>query len=336
MPDTSKNRRATAADVARAVGVSRTTVGFVLNDTPGQTISAKTRQRVRAEAARLGYRPSRAARALAGGRSGIILFVLPDWPVDFALRRYLEEAAQVLADAGYSLVTHTRRAADRARPLWELLDPEVVCGIRPFASDELASMQDCGITRILPEPGNPESDAAFALIGTAPESQVRHLHGLGHRRLAFAGSAEPRLAELVALRASMAATSAGELGIAELDRRTVDHRDDSARLAVTSWREAGVTGVVAYNDEIAAVVAGAAVRAGIRIPEELAVIGSDDTPLASMFVPSLSSVRLDGAAAGRWVARLALWHAGAADSAPPTPDLDLVVVPRESTGHDHR
>src|SRR5690625_354370 len=85
-------KRVTAADVARALGLSRATVGFVLNNTPGQTIPEQTRRRVLAEAERLGYRPHTAARALASGRSHIVLVVLPDWPIDYSLRRHLEEA----------------------------------------------------------------------------------------------------------------------------------------------------------------------------------------------------------------------------------------------------
>jgi DNA-binding LacI/PurR family transcriptional regulator len=70
-------KRVTAADVARSLGLSRATVGFVLNDTPGQTIPAATRDRVLAEAKRLGYRANTAAQALASGRSRIILLVPP-------------------------------------------------------------------------------------------------------------------------------------------------------------------------------------------------------------------------------------------------------------------
>ena len=70
-------RRATAADVARSVGVSRATVGYVLNDTPGQTISATTRDKVIETARTLGYRPRAAAQALATGRTHLVLLVLP-------------------------------------------------------------------------------------------------------------------------------------------------------------------------------------------------------------------------------------------------------------------
>src|ERR1019366_424224 len=125
-------KRVTAADVARSLGISRATVGFVLNATPGQSISDSTRRRVVAEAARLGYRPHRAAQALRRGSSKLILAVLPDWPAGFRMRQHLEEAALVLDEAGYSLVTYMRHAGGRARPLWELLDPDVVMGFVPF------------------------------------------------------------------------------------------------------------------------------------------------------------------------------------------------------------
>jgi len=61
-------RRVTSTDVARAVGLSRTTVSYVLNDTPGQKIPENTRRRVLDAAASLGYAPSAAARTLRSGR----------------------------------------------------------------------------------------------------------------------------------------------------------------------------------------------------------------------------------------------------------------------------
>ncbi|HWU48134.1 MAG TPA: LacI family DNA-binding transcriptional regulator, partial [Humibacter sp.] len=93
MTNTASERRVTAADIAREVGVSRATVGFVLNSTPGQTISEATRDKVIDAAQRLGYRPHLAAKALASGRSRIILLVLPDWPMEYSMRRVVEEAS---------------------------------------------------------------------------------------------------------------------------------------------------------------------------------------------------------------------------------------------------
>ena len=81
-------KRVTSADVAREVGVSRATVSYLLNNTPGQSISAETRRRVLEAAERLGYMPNRNARALRLGRSDIVLFPLGDAPLShvFAAR----------------------------------------------------------------------------------------------------------------------------------------------------------------------------------------------------------------------------------------------------------
>lgn len=325
-------RRVTAADVARSVGVSRATVGFVMNRTPGQTISEATRRKVLDEAERLGYRPHRAAQDLRRGHSKLILLVLPDWPIDFSMRRHLEEAALALDEAGYSLVTYTRHAADRTRPLWELLSPEVVLGYLPFDEDDVASMRACGITKIVPDPAAPIASADSPALTSGPALQVRHLYELGHRRLAFAAAADPRVSFLVDARVRTARKAADRLGMADLDVRPVDHRDGSADRAVRRWRDTGITAVVAYNDDTAAATVGAALRAGLAVPGDLAVVGHDDSPIAAMFVPAISSVRLDDADLGRRFAGEAL-HAADGRARPAADSgVEATLVARESTG----
>jgi DNA-binding LacI/PurR family transcriptional regulator len=88
--------------------------------------------------------------------------------------------------------------------------------------------------------------------------------------------------------------------------------------------------VVAYDDEVAAAVAGAAIRSGMEIPGSLAVIGHDDSPIARLFVPALTSVRLDVAGMGRGAARAVLRALGAGSELP-EPDGGAQVVRREST-----
>lgn len=331
MPQSAAPRRVTAADIARAVGVSRATVGFVLNNTPGQTISEGTRARVLDAAARLGYRPNKAATALAGGRSRIILLMLPDWPADFSVRTYLEEASRALDEAGYSLVTQTHTAARVARPLWEALSPDVVIGWAPFDDEDVASMRAAGITRIVPGP-----DARVPLdeapgVGDGARRQVDHLYDLGHRTLAFAAAADPRIADLVRARASVAQDRAEVRGAELRDVRAVGDAACPATDAVRAWHAAGVTGIVAYNDEVAAAVVGAAVRTGLRVPQDLAVVGHDDSPLAALFVPSLSTVRMDASRAGRFLAEVALREAEDRPLSPLRYEPETRVVVREST-----
>ncbi|WP_105975659.1 LacI family DNA-binding transcriptional regulator [Streptomyces geranii] len=323
-------KRVTAADVAVTLGLSRATVGFVLNDTPGQTIPESTRRRVLAEAARMGYRPHRAAQTLRRGSSKVILFVLPDWATGLTLQQHLDEATSALDEAGYTLVTCTRHSAGGARPLWELLTPDAVLGFTPFDAAELASMHACGITRIVPGPEHPGTLDDWPALSAGTALQIRHLHGLGHHRIAFATPAAPHTA-LLDHRVRVARRTADQLGLGLLDVRRVDHRDGSAHEAVRDWRAEGVTGVAGFNDDCAAAVVGAAVRAGVSVPADLAVIGHDDTPLAAMFVPSLSSVSIDIPGLGRHFAAYALHQA---DGRPlPARDTgdDVTVIAREST-----
>jgi DNA-binding LacI/PurR family transcriptional regulator len=328
---TERKRRVTAADVARSLGLSRATVGYVLNNTPGQSIPAATRERVLAEAARLGYRPHRTAQALASGRSMIILLVLPDWPMEHTLRQNLETASHMLDEAGYALVTYTRHEGGQARPLWELLNPDVVIAWTPVTAAERASMHASGITKILPQLQQERSSLASPTLTAGTHLQITHLHELGHRRLGFATSANERFSLLSQGRAEAARRAADRLGVDLLDIRPVDHRDGSAAQAVLDWHAKGITAVAAFNDDIAATTVAAALREGLSVPGDLAVIGHDDTPMASMLYPSLSSVSIDSIGLGRYLANLAL-HAAQDRPLPETPpDLHARVVAREST-----
>ena len=320
---TAQGRRVTAADVARSLGLSRATVGFVLNDTPGQTIPQATRDRVLAEARRLGYRPRKAAQALASGRTRIVLVVLPDWPLDFSLRSNLEEASLALDEAGYSLVTYTPHPTGQARPLWEVLEPDVVFSFTGFSAEQLASLRAAGVRALLPDP----DDATIpAWEEAGPPLQIRHLHDLGHRAIAYAGSGDPRIADLVAARRDAARRAAAGLGLA---LPTADLGDPAAVL--TRWLAAGVTAVACYNDDVAALLTGAAVRSGIDVPGRLTVLGHDDAPIASMYVPRLSTVRVDTAGLGRYLAALAVAVAEGTPVPDAPPATTITLVEREST-----
>lgn len=119
-------RRPTLADVASATGVSTAPVSYVLNDKPGQSIPEHTRERVRAAAAELGYVRSGAARALARGRSDLVLLVVPDVPVGPVLVGLLEydSVKVVITDANEDDISHNifytaiTRARENLRIFW--------------------------------------------------------------------------------------------------------------------------------------------------------------------------------------------------------------------------
>lgn len=296
-----RSRGVTAAQVAARAGVSRATVGYVLNQTPGQTISETTVQRVRAAAEAMGYRPNAAAQSLARGSSRLVMLVLPDWPQQ-GMRNYIAEAGRVLDDAGYALVTYTPHAHGRTRPLWDILRPDVVFSVAPLASDQVASIEASGVSHLIAGSSWLPDHPGFQ----GPRIQVDHLHALGHRSLAVATTTDPGLSELAQQRVDRAVQRAHELGL-ETPRvlragQTPETLSDGLRELIA----AGVSGVIAYNDDIAAEVIGRALRLGLRIPDDLSVIGHDDAPIAALFYPAMSTVRTDDAGLGQLVADIVL------------------------------
>jgi DNA-binding LacI/PurR family transcriptional regulator len=334
---TATMKRVTAADVAKAAGVSRATVGFVLNGTKGQTISAATTKKVQDAAVKLGYTPHSQAQALRSGRSKIVLMVLPDWPLEHQMRVHLEQVAQVLDDAGLTLVTHTRRshAGQSSQPVWAAIDPLAVVGLEPFSEADIASMHRLNITNIIPSPGQqpervlPDDEVFDASI--AHRLQVEHLLERGHRRLGFAMPADQRLHELAEARLQAVVAACDAEGLAApIVITPIRTEGDRSEYDLEGAVRDGVTAVIAYNDNVAADIIGSAATQNLRVPGDLAVIGHDDSPLAGRFIPSISSVRVDHRLLGQYVGNLVLQSAGLRDAAP-LPHIEISVTARAST-----
>ncbi|MFC7532801.1 LacI family DNA-binding transcriptional regulator [Actinoplanes sp. GCM10030250] len=321
--------RVTSADVASRAGVSRATVSYVLNNTPGQSISAATRSRVLAAAALLGYAPSAAARTLRTGRSDVVLCLLPDWPIGNEVGNLLGNLSTELARAGLTFVVHPGSEADRpAAEIWKAITPAAVITFAGFSEDELGAMRAAGIAVVVALLGRPGADGCELqmpqqLIG---KRQAHHLSGTGHSRLGYAAPDDDRLRifavpRLAGVRANTPAEPLVE---------TVPLDPERAAEAVRRWYEAGVTGVCAYNDEVALAVLAGARRLGLRVPGDLAVIGVDDLPAARLAVPSLTTVTTDQhAIAAHLAVGVLAAMSGSPEPVPPGGDLIRVIV-RES------
>ncbi|MEV4580471.1 LacI family DNA-binding transcriptional regulator [Nonomuraea jabiensis] len=332
MSDNKKTtRRVTSVDVAREAGLSRATVSFVLNNTPNQSIPQATRERVLEVAARLGYTPYAPARTLRSGRSDVAVFVLPDWPQGHTMADLIDRAAQVLGEAGLTLVTHVHAGEDDGLArLWSALTPAAVFGMRPFTPQERESMRRAGISAVLPpsQPSDHDLSTSFWIRGIG-RLQAEYLIGKGHTRLACALPDDPRLAALGRGRAEGAAQACADAGLPAPVMSTLPMETADAAGVVASWRDA-VTAVCAYNDDVAL-----ALLAGMRVldmaaPGDLAVIGADDIPAARFAVPALTTVAQESGEMGARIARalLAALEGG-------SPELDFLpdtvhVVERES------
>lgn len=345
----------TLADVAQAVGVSRTTVSNAYNR-PDQ-LSNQLRDRILAAAAELGYPgPDPVARGLRRGHTGVIGLVYDD-PLaymftDPAAVLFTTGLASVLDDAGISLALLPRLRADDAGA--SVLAAAAVDGFVSMCdlTDDarLAALVARGLPFVIVDGGGTPAPCRVGIDDRgATQGATKHLLDLGHERLAVASLPTAPNAE------------GGELHAAAQDavRYTVTaERLAGAREAVEAaglpWdsvtvlavpanetsRDAGrhlggrlldradrPTAVVAQSDELAAGVLDAAAERGIAVPGQLSVVGFDDTPTASTVVPTLTTVHQPHATKGETAARLLL------EGAPETVvELPTKLVVRASTG----
>ncbi len=313
-------RRITSSDVAREAGVSRATVSYVLNGRSGQSISAVTRDRVLAAARDLGYIPSAAARTLRSGRSTLVLMLLPPEPLGRAQAMMIDAASECLEQHGLRLVAHRLPRGGGAVSLVHSLVPAALILITPLEAAELAALEATGIrvATLQQTANNPHGpDLGIGAL------QVQYLADAGHRRI---GAAVPEGAGYgwrVQMRLSAIER---ECDLRGLPRPAVvplrlDAADAAAAVARLLEGPEPVSAVCAFDDDHAfALLAGLAAN-GLSAPQDLAVIGAEDIPLASLAVPPLTSVRLDAVRLGERFAQMAL---GELDAGNGLPHISLV------------
>jgi DNA-binding LacI/PurR family transcriptional regulator len=318
-------KRVTSSDVARAAGVSRTTVSFVLNGKPGWSIPEETRNRVMDAARQLQYRPRASARALAAGYSDIVLLAVPDLPMGEGIAAFIEELADALAGYGLTLVTHL--AGANARPLPDVcatLEASAVTALESFSDEMAEALHQAGAKVVLPV-----LDPAPAMRAVGG-MQAACLIGGGRRRLGYALPAESRELPMARQRLEGAVQACAAAGVEPPVALELGLDPASAERAVAAWAEQSVTGVCAYNDEYAmAVLSGARAR-GLAVPGDLAVVGADDIPVAPLAAPPLTTVAFDLREAGRHRAEAIATRLRGQEQPPERSDSGPRLIRRES------
>lgn len=329
---------ATIREVARAAGVSVATVSRVVNGTA--VVREETRRRVEDEVARLGYAPNAAARSLITSRTATVGVVLPDiWGEYFSeVIRGIDLSARqagyhVLVSSSHSDVAETREVL---RAMHGRVDGVVI--MSPSASPR--ALSGC-LPAALPvvflnaAPGETRHPALSVDNRGGARAMVSHLLAQGHRRLAFVhgpasnfDAAERRRGCRDALRAAGLPPDAA----VEISGDFGEESGEAAGNAVAGLSPRP-TAVFAANDSMAVGALLALGRAGLRVPEDVAVAGFDDIPVARFATPPLSTVRHDIRALGeRALARLLAEIAGEGAVNSGREVLPFRLVLRASTG----
>ncbi len=300
-PDTGGPRKGRLADVARQAGVSEATVSRVLNGRPG--VSPDTRQLVVTALDVLGYeRPA----LLRGSRAGLVGLIVPELenPIFPAFAQAIES---VLAQHGYTpvLCTQTPGGVTEEEYVDMLLQRSVrgiifVSGRHADATADLKRYQELrelGLPVVLVN-GHPESldvSSVTADDDQAMRQALRHLVSLGHRRIGLAVGQSRYLvtrgkvaAFLRVLPELVGITSKEARSWVENSLFTVEGGHSAARHLVL---ERGATGLVCGSDLMALGAIRAVRAAGLRVPEDVSVVGYDDSMLMSFTDPPLTTVR---------------------------------------------
>ncbi|MGN6220798.1 MAG: LacI family DNA-binding transcriptional regulator [Microbacterium sp.] len=308
MPETKKS---TLALVAERAGVSIASVSRVLN---GQPASVQLAERVRAAADALGYVPDASARTLKTGRTDQIAFAVADVGNPVYVKM-MHEVERVVAKAGYRLVLSSTGA-----------DPQEQIGLLGSLNRGFADGLVLSPLRLSAELVDAlrASRLPIVIIGTLPEDveldnvrvdsmagimlAVDHLVQQGRKRIGFVNGpvdTNPGTARLSGYLTSMAEfglAATADLQVAASDFTYKAGRKAAARLLGQSSPDA----IVCSNDLLAVATLKELTERGLRVPDDVALVGMDNTDVAELANPSITSVDLGAARRGKAAAKLML------------------------------
>ncbi|HWK93397.1 MAG TPA: LacI family DNA-binding transcriptional regulator [Luteimicrobium sp.] len=353
--------RVTLKDIAHEAGVSVMTVSNVVNGNLGR-VSASTAEEVRRVIAARGYVPNGSAQSLAAGRTRLVGLLVPPGTEDQSLLVSAHDVSVVgaveatLRHHDNHLMLRSAGTADDVRESvrrWNL-DGIVVMNYTDAELEDLDLPRDTPVVLVdayqregtdagagagaAPGPaGGADAGARVVRVGSDDAQGGRlaaeHLLALGHRRIVFCGpTTTPSRVVAERLRGFRAALETA--GVAWDDALVVPANtsfEEGLRAGgVVAAEHPDATAVLATADILAAGLEKALARAGRRVPDDVSVVGYDDTDVAEYVTPSLTTVRQDVVAKGRAAATLLLEMIDGGRPADP-PRLGVELVVREST-----
>ncbi|MDI6105725.1 LacI family DNA-binding transcriptional regulator [Actinoplanes sp. NEAU-A12] len=302
-------------DVARLAGVSVTTVGNVLNRP--HVVAADTRTRVEQAMAQANFVRSSLARQLKGSPSPVVGVVILDMrnPFYSELSRAVED--HVFQVGCTLMVCSTDGQFERERRVLAALEEQAVRGIIVTPGDRdlshIEALGSRGTPVVLADYASPDADLCSVSVDHHLGGRLvaEHLLELGHRRLAFIQSEVPMQSTRERYRGFRETLRAAGL---DPNRSLFDVSvealpsvgfDEGVIDAIVSCDDVP-TAVVCMNDVVARGVLSRLTSRGIRVPEDMSVIGYDDTPFISHLSPSLTTVRQPTSQVGHEAAELLL------------------------------
>jgi DNA-binding LacI/PurR family transcriptional regulator len=286
--------RVTSVDVARAAGVSQSTVSLVLSGKSRGRISGATEDAVRRAAEELGYRPNVAARALRTGTTRSVGFVVPDVTHPF-FGRTMRGAQEAAATAGYAVtLVDVPVDGDWGLTPVEALREGPADGFIYFSVEPPAHRR--GGEHVVVIEASPE-DVPWVRLDAegGTDAALEHLLDLGHRRIARLGAW--REFPTFVLRKERWLSALARAGVEPVPELSAGSRFDFGEAAVAAGAlldaEDPPTAIICDDDILAGGVYLAARERDLQIPDQLSVVGFDDLAFARVLWPPLTTVGAD-------------------------------------------
>jgi LacI family transcriptional regulator len=330
------SRRVTIDDVAEKAGVSYQTVSRVINNRPD--VSPATRRRVQNVILEMGYRPSRVARSLATARTATIGLMVPDIANPFFsdVARGVEQSAY---DKGYSvLLCNTNEDLHREVEVLQMLDDKqvdgvIVCGLRQESAplrDAMARFSAAVLVnrrlKIGPLPTVLIDDVRGGYLAT------RHLLRSGHRVIGYV--AGPPTSYSGRRRAEGYRQAFAELGLLPQSGWTCHClpivEDGTVAVQQLIHQQPDITGLFCYNDLVAVGALRACAALGLRVPDDMAIVGYDDIQLAALMTPALTTCHIPRNDIGRLALDLLLRQINGSQENTTVIDIEPQLIIRES------
>ena len=289
-------KQATMRDVAKLAGVTQPTVSYVINNTAH--ISEEVRERVLRAIAELDYRPNYFARGLKTRKSKLIGVVIPD-----ILNEYyagiVNKLEHLFRLQGFSIVVHSTNYMVDAEEtmLKSLIDyntEAIIVAYQLIGAASYEILREYRQPVVMLEGG--EAGTAFHCINTdnfyGGYTAAMHLIEQGRRRIAYIG----QTSDIEALRERERGflTAVREQGLEEfskvLSTSGLTNKWEEGVNMGKHLRQYDLDGVVVSSDVVAIGILKSYLRAGVKIPEDIAVIGYDDIPLAEIMMPALTTM----------------------------------------------
>jgi LacI family transcriptional regulator len=331
----------TLRDVAARAGVHPSTASRALNARARGAVNTATIERVRSAAAELGYRPNSLARSLRTKRTYTIGMVVPDLtnPLFPPIARGIEDR---LTEGGYTLIlANTDDDAAREHSVIEALTARRIDGLvlatARRSSTTVEEVSRSALPVVLVNRGSDDPGVSsvtgddHAGIGLA----VRHLAGLGHRRIAFVGGSTETptgLARYQSFVSWMQSDDALEFD-AELIAVASSFREETGAEAFVELldRRVPFTAAVTGNDLIALGCYDVARGRGLRVPDDFSIVGYNDLRFSDKFDPPLTTIRIPLYQVGVKAAELMVEAIGNPQATPVSLRLSPQLVVRGST-----